>query len=299
MEAAIRTRNLTKFYGRTVGVVGLDLEVPRGIVVGFLGPNGAGKTTTMRLLMDLIRPDEGSAEVLGFDTRRDSREVHRRVGYLPGELALYPRMTAREFLEFFAGLRGRRDLGWAPELADRLKLDLDRRLEHMSTGNKQKVGVIQALMNQPELLILDEPTAGLDPLMQREFFALLRELTAVGTTVFLSSHILDEVEHIADRVAIIREGRLVTTDDVGLLKAAALSTLTITFSSPVPPDAFGGVPGVEDLAIEGARLTCTVVGSVDELLRRATRFEVLTIRSSEADLEDAFMRYFGEVSDVS
>ncbi|HEX6219729.1 MAG TPA: ABC transporter ATP-binding protein [Acidimicrobiia bacterium] len=296
MDAAIRTKNLTKYYGRSRGVVGVDLEVPRGMVVGFLGPNGAGKTTTMRLLMDLIRPSTGRAEVLGLDVRTHTIEIRRRVGYLPGDFSMYQRLTPREMFLFFAHLRRRSGLGWAEELSDRLQLDLDRPIHHLSSGNRQKVGVVQAFMHRPEVLILDEPTAGLDPLMQREFFAIVREAIAEGSTVFLSSHILDEVERIAERVAIIREGHLVATEDVGKLKGSAVSSLSIMFADPVSSEDFEGIPGVEGVSVEDRLLTCKVIGSVDQLLRTVTKFEVVGIKSSEADLEEVFMRYFGEVS---
>jgi ABC-2 type transport system ATP-binding protein len=299
MEMAIRTENLTKYYGRSRGVEGVDLEVPKGAIVGFLGPNGAGKTTTMRLLMDFIRPSAGRAEVLGLDVRTHAIKIRRRLGYLPGDLSLYQRLTPRELFHFFTHLRGHSDLGWAVELADRLRLDLDRQIKHLSSGNKQKVGVVQAFMHRPELLILDEPTAGLDPLMQREFFVIVREVVSSGSTVFLSSHILDEVERIADRVAIIREGRLVATENVAALKASAVISLSITFADLISAEDFEDVPGVEEISVEGRRLTCKVIGSVDSLLRAATNFEVVGVTSREADLEEVFMRYFDEVSHAS
>ena len=299
MKAVIRTEGLTKYYGKAMGIEDMNLEVPGGVVFGFLGPNGAGKTTTMRILMDLLRPTEGRAEVLGLDTRKNSIEIRDRVGYLPGELALYDRLTAQEMFRFFADLRAVRDLGWAPELAERLDLDVGRPIRDLSKGNKQKVGVILALMHRPELLILDEPTSGLDPLAQREFADILHSVTNAGATVLLSSHGLDEVERLADQVAIIRGGLVVTTEKVGNLKASALTKLELTFGESVPSELFEDIPGVRDAEVDGNHLTCTVVGSVDGLLKKATRFEVVAIKSTEVDLEEVFMQYFGEASDAT
>jgi ABC-2 type transport system ATP-binding protein len=219
MAAVVRAHALTKRYGRERGVTELDFEVEPGEVFGFLGPNGAGKTTTIRLLLDLIRPTSGRLEVFGLDPRRDGVAVRRRIGYVPGDLLLYERLTARELIRFFASLRGRDDLGAAERLAGRLELELDRPIRSLSKGNRQKVGLVQALQHRPELLVLDEPTAGLDPFGQQLVHELLREATAEGRTAFLSSHVLSEVQEVADRVAIVREGRIVLVEEVELLRA--------------------------------------------------------------------------------
>ncbi|MBC7247912.1 MAG: ABC transporter ATP-binding protein [Actinobacteria bacterium] len=291
-ETVIGTRGLTKYYGKQRGVEELDLEVRRGEVFGFLGPNGAGKTTTIRLLLDLIRPTRGRAEVLGMDTRTRGVEVRRRVGYLPGELALYEKMTGSEFLRYLGNLRGGVDWGYVSSLAGRLECDLGLRIKTLSRGNRQKLGILQALMHRPELLVLDEPTGGLDPLMQLEFHRMVRELRDEGATFFISSHNLPEVERMCDRVGIIREGSLVAVDDIENLKEKALRRLEIHFASPVPVEEFRGLPGVRDLRVEDNTLVCSVVGSVDALIKTAARHEVLNLVSPEVSLEEIFMEYY-------
>ena len=208
-ENVIETRGLTKHYGDFSALEDLDLDVQRGEIFGFLGPNGAGKSTTMRTLLDQIRPTRGSARILGLDIGEDSVEIRRHLGYLPGDLALYPKLTGHQTLDYFANLRGDVDRSYVAELAERLKADLSKKVGEYSTGNRQKIGLIQAFMHKPELLILDEPNAGLDPLIQQEFHRLMEEVRAEGRTVFLSSHTLSEVERVADRVGIIRSGHLV------------------------------------------------------------------------------------------
>ena len=299
MEPVIRLEALTKFYGRQRGVVDLDLEVYPGEVFGYLGPNGAGKTTTIRLLLDLIRPTRGRATVLGGDPRADGPRLRREVGYLAGDPALYRKMTGRQLLTYLGHLRGMPSLGPAEEVAARLELDLDRPIGDLSRGNRQKVAVVQALMHSPRLLVLDEPTAGLDPLMQREFYRLVAEAKAEGRTVFLSSHVLSEVERIADRVGIVREGRLVVVESLEELKAKALRRLEIHFAASVPREEFASLPGVQDVAVEGSLLTCTAVGSVDRLLKAAARYEVTNLVTHEADLEELFLRYYEGAGDAA
>jgi ABC-2 type transport system ATP-binding protein len=296
MHEVIRTEELTKDYGRgrrrNRGLDGLDLAVEPGEVFGFLGPNGAGKTTTIRLLLDLIHPTSGRAEVLGMDTRTHSVPIRRLVGYVPGELGLYENLTGRELLTYLANLRGRVEQRRVDELAERLELDLHQHVHDLSKGNKQKLGLLQAFMHRPELLVLDEPTSGLDPLVQQEFHRLVGETTAAGGTVFLSSHMLSEVEHLAHRVAIVREGRLAVVEEVTALKTRALRRLELDFARPVPAGAFTGVPGVRELVVEGTVLRCAVEGSVDAMLKAAARFEVLNVVSHEPDLEEIFLAYY-------
>lgn len=298
-SSVIRTEGLTKFYGKHRGLVDLTFEVEAGHVVGYLGPNGSGKTTTIRLLLDFIRPTSGRAEVFGLDARTDSLEIRSKVGFLPGELNAYDGMTGWELLTYFSNLRGGVDWRYVESLADRLELDLTRKIRNLSRGNKQKVGLVQAFMARPELLILDEPTGGLDPLMQQEFYRLVLEAKDEGQTIFLSSHVMAEVERIADRVGIIREGRLVLDEDVATLKARALRQLEIHFGEPVSLDDFRGVAGVREMSVEGNELKCTVAGSVDELIKAAARFEVLNVSSQEPDLEDIFLDYYRESEDVA
>ena len=291
MARHIETEALTKFYGRRRGVEDLTLGVGPGEVFGFLGPNGAGKTTTIRLLMDLIRPTSGTIGVLGYDLRRDAVPARRRIGYLPGDLELYRDMSGRELLAFFASLRPGADLAYAEELAGRLDLDLSRHVHDLSKGNRQKLGVAQALMHRPELLILDEPSSGLDPLVQREFHALIREVADAGGTVFFSSHVLDEVERVADRVGIILEGHLAVVDTVPALKARALRVLELEFAAQVPAGPFRAIRGVRAVSAHQAFLRCEVIGPVGELMRLAAAKGLVNVISHEPDLEQIFLSY--------
>ncbi|NPV06793.1 MAG: ABC transporter ATP-binding protein [Anaerolineae bacterium] len=292
-QAVIRTDSLTKYYGKNRGVLELSFEVRPGEVFGFLGPNGAGKTTTIRVLMDFIRPTEGVAQVFGLDSQRDSVEIRRRVGYLPGELALYDNLTAGELLRHFAHLRGGVEWGYVRELAARLDLGLRQRISSLSQGNKRKVGLVQALMHRPELLLLDEPTNGLDPLVQQEFYRLVSEVKAEGRTIFLSSHNLPEVERVCDRVGVIRLGRLVAVEEIEALKRRAFRQLEIHFAQPVPAQAFEDVQGVRDVRVDDGVLQCSVVGSLDGLVKKAAQFEVVNIVSHEPSLEQIFLAYYG------
>jgi ABC-2 type transport system ATP-binding protein len=289
---AICTEGLTKYYGRHRGVAELDLAVRPGEVFGFLGPNGAGKTTTIRLLLDLIRPTGGRAEVLGMDTRSHSVEIRRRVGYLSGELALYENLTGRELLDYIANLRGLGDRRLAGQLCQRLDLDPAHHVHDLSRGNKQKLGLVLALMHRPELLLLDEPTSGLDPLVQQEFHQIVREATAEGRTVFLSSHVLSEVERMADQVGIIREGRLVDQLKISALKTHALRRLELDFTRPVPAAVFERLPGVVEVEVSGSVVRCAVQGSVDALIKTAAGYELVNLVSHEPDLEEIFLAYY-------
>jgi ABC-2 type transport system ATP-binding protein len=291
---AIRTDRLTKFYGAERGVADLDLEVRRGEVFGFLGPNGAGKTTTIRVLLDLIRPSSGSAQVLGLDTRSEGVELRRRIGYVPGELALYGPLTGRENLRFLGSLRGSVDWPLVDELAERLSCDLARKVRELSTGNKRKVALIQALMHRPDLLILDEPTSGLDPLVQHEFYGLLDEVRAEGRAVFLSSHLLPEVQRVCDRVAFVRDGRLLAVEDVAAIAGKAVHEVEITFADAPAAGRFGALPGVSDVAIDGATVRFRLSGSFDPILKEAAAHTVLSLTSREPDLEDVFLAHYGD-----
>lgn len=292
----IGTEGLSKRYTGDRGILGLDLEVERGEVFGFLGPNGAGKTTTIRLLLDLIRPTAGSARVLGLDSRRESVAVRRRCGYLPGELSLYGRLTGEETLRYFAGLRGGVDWAVVRDNAERLDCDLARRNADLSSGNKRKLGLLQAFMHRPELLVLDEPTSGLDPLVQREFYGMVREAQAAGQSVFLSSHVLPEVQRICDRVAFIREARLVAVENVADLVGRAVREVEVEFARAVAPDAFAALPGVTVAEQNAAGLRLTVAGSMDALVKALAAHEVVSVTSREPDLEDVFMTFYGEGS---
>jgi ABC-2 type transport system ATP-binding protein len=292
---AVRTESLTKRYrGRALALDRLTLEVRAGEVLGFLGPNGAGKTTTLRLLMGYLRPTAGSARVHGLDAWRDRVAVHARTGYLPGEVRLWPQLTARMAAGHLARLRGLDHDRSFVDVAKRLDVDLDRPIRELSRGNRQKVGVLLALLGDPDLLLLDEPTSGLDPLIQQEFQHMLRERAEAGTAVMLSSHVLSEVEHIADRVAIIRSGRLLMAESLATLREKARHTVEVRFAYPPPPDAFVGVPGIRDVRLEGPVLRCTMQGAVDPLVKTLGQYTVVDLNSREADLEETFLAMYGE-----
>jgi beta-exotoxin I transport system ATP-binding protein len=294
MTAVLAAEGLTKTYGKARGVIDLDLAVERGEIFGFLGPNGAGKTTTIRLALDLIRPSVGTVRLFGLDPRRASVEAHARLGYLPGDFRFYERVTARELLRYFASLRRLDDLGDAPALAQRFELELDRPIRELSKGNRQKVGLVQAFMHRPELVILDEPTAGLDPLVQREFRRLVLETKADGRTVFLSSHVLSEVQHVADRVGLIRDGRLLVVDAVEKLRQRAAARVEVTFASPPEGGAFADVPNVYELGRHGDTVLFALHGEADAFLKALAHHRVLGLDSHEADLEDVFLSLYGE-----
>jgi ABC-2 type transport system ATP-binding protein len=292
MSAAIETHELTRSFGPTVAVDHLDLRVEPGQVFGFLGPNGAGKTTTIRCLLDLCTADSGTARILGLDSHRDSVTIHARCGYLPGEFELYPRMTGQRVLDWFARARGGVDRRSRDQLVERFQVTLDRPTHELSKGNRQKLGLVLAFMHRPELLILDEPTSGLDPLMQDEFHRLLRETVADGRTVFLSSHELDEVQRVADRVAIIRNGTLVVTDTVAALRRQAPQTIELRFREPVPAGVFESSNGVRHVAVDGERVTLHVTGELAPLLRVIADHDPVDVVARHADLDELFLTYY-------
>ena len=297
MTAVIRIDSLTKKYGIHRGITELDLEVQEGEIFGFLGPNGAGKTTTMRVLLDLIRPTSGRAEVFGIDTRADPVAIHRRVGYLPGEFDLYDRLTGADTLAYFGNLRGGVDRAYVAELVERLDLDPSRRFKEYSKGNKQKVGLILALQHRPDLLILDEPTAGLDPLVQQTFFGIVRDARAAGRTIFLSSHIIDEVDRTCDRVAIIREGRLVQVDRIEAIRRLAVHHVELVFAAPVEvvvaTAIFEAIEGVSDVAINGSVVRMRVNGPIGAVIAAAAPRGLIDVVSREPNLEDVFLAQYG------
>jgi len=293
MNAVIRTEGLTKYYGKTLGVADLDLQVEKGEIFGYLGPNGAGKTTTIRTLLDFIHPTKGKATIFGLDTRKDSVRIKRRIGYLPGELELYKKLSGSELLLHFASLRGGVDWRNVEQLAERLDFDMSKPVRSLSSGNKHKLGLIQAFMHKPDLLILDEPTTGLDPLMQQEFYRIMLEAKEAGQTVFLSSHILPEVERVCDRVGFIRHGRLIDIEDVSDLHEHAFRQIEIHFAKPVPKEEFQNLSGVRDVIAEDSVLRCTVAGSLDAVIKTAAKFEVVNVISHEPNLEDIFLAYYG------
>ena len=293
-NAAIVTEGLTKSYGRVRALRGVDLEVRAGEVFGFLGPNGAGKTTTIRCLLDLIRPDTGTVRVLGFDPQKDPVAVRARVGYLPGELHFDENMTVEGALRYLNSLRnGKGDWSYVRQLADRLGLSLRSAIKNLSKGNKQKVGLVQALMHRPELLMLDEPTFGLDPLIQQEVLRLIGEARLAGTTVFFSSHILSEVQEIAERVGIIRNGVVVEVAETASLINRSIRRVRIRFLREVDPSPLAQVPGVQMLSRDdGTSLLLQVSGEMDELIKALSRYPVGDFESERPSLEEIFLAYY-------
>ena len=292
-SAVIETHGLTKHFGDVRAIEDVSLTVHRGEVFGFLGPNGAGKTTTIRTLLDLLHPTSGSARLFGLDSRADSVAIRARLGNLPGEFACDPRRTGRELVTFLAALRGMRGLGRAVELAARFSADLDRPVGHLSRGNRQKIGLITALFDAPELLILDEPTGGLDPLMQEEFHTVVAEERERGTTVLLSSHDLDEVERLCDRVAIIRAGRLVAVEYIADLTRRRFRHVMVEFAQPPDPAEFAALAGVRDLEIVGRRARFGVdAGTLDGVVKTIARHAVVDLELAHPSLEEIFLTYY-------
>ena len=293
-QPALQIHGLTKSYGKVPALRGVDLEVGRGEIFGFLGPNGAGKTTTIRCLLDLIRPDGGTARVLGLDPQADPVAVRARVGYLPGELSIEPNQTAERALRYFAELRGGVEWEFVRQLAGRLQLDLRAPIKNMSKGNKQKVGVVQALMPRPELLLLDEPTSGLDPLMQQEVYRLLREAQAGGATVFFSSHIISEVETIAERVAIIRDGRIAETLAPHDMLRRSVRRVRVRLREPLPEGALVGVLNTTAIQRDGTSLLVQVEGEMDALIKALAVYPVIDLETERPTLEEVFLTQYAE-----
>ncbi|GAB2712034.1 ABC transporter ATP-binding protein [Nocardia thraciensis] len=294
MSNAIEIRDLTKTYGTRRGLTGLTLDVREGEVFGYLGPNGAGKSTTIRLLLDLIRPTSGTATVLGLDPRRDGVEMRRRIGYLAGDFVVDTRQRVRDCLRFLGDLRGGVPQHSIDDLATRLGLDQTATVKSLSKGNRQKVGLVQAFMHTPELLILDEPSSGLDPLVQQTFLDMVTEAAANGQTVFMSSHIMDEVEAVADRIGILRDGHLVALDTVADLRAGAVRRIEIGFATPVSLDEFRGLPGLVDPSLDdtGTTLSAGLVGDPDAVIKAAARHSVTTLHTTEPHLDEIFHSHY-------
>jgi ABC-2 type transport system ATP-binding protein len=293
-ENAIEVNGLTKSYGKVRALRGIDLQVRRGEIFGFLGPNGAGKTTTIRCMLDMIRPDGGKVLLMGLDPQVDPVAVQARTGYLPGEMQYYENLTSKRQLRFFNDMRGGcAEWNYVESLADRLALDLNQPIKNLSKGNKQKVGVIQALMHRPELLILDEPTSGLDPLMQQEVLRLLREANSIGTTIFFSSHIMSEVETLAERVAIIRSGEIVEVTSTSSLTHTAVTRITIRFKRPTDYSELVTLPGVQLLSqTDHSGLTLQVIGDMEQLVRVMGHMPILDLETERPSLEEVFLTYY-------
>lgn len=285
---AIALQGLTKYYGHDLGVADVTFEVFPGEVMGFLGPNGAGKTTTMRSLVGLLNITSGRAQILGEEVSVAASHQRARIGYLPGAPSFYSNLTGKEHLMFLAKMRGIDCTDQINSMAERFDLDVDRRIHDLSKGNQQKIGVIQAFMHRPDVLILDEPTSGLDPIVQREFSALVDETQSRGAAVLLSSHVLSEVEHLADRVVIINAGKQLLVEEISRLKERTVRTIDLYFPSPVSKDIFSNIAGVKDLRVYGNRVSCTVVGGENALLRCAVDNGLESVQTHESSLDDIF-----------
>ncbi|MDA0988896.1 MAG: ABC transporter ATP-binding protein [Chloroflexi bacterium] len=291
-DTAIQTNGLTKDYGLDRGLFDLDLEVTKGEIFGFLGSNGAGKTTAIKLLMGLIFPTAGSANVLGMDTHAQSIEIKKHVGYVPGELPQFGGLRAAEVVARIAGLRGGIDASLVEQMAKRFDLDLGRKFRELSRGNKQKLAIVLGFMHRPRVLIMDEPTGGLDPLLQQEFNEMVREVQREDVTVFLSSHILSEVEHLCHRVGIIRNGRLVQVEELNEVRALQVRQVEIDFASAPPIPELEAADGVEKVVVTGNHVACTLRGSFGAILGAINGHEVLNLVSREPSLEEIFLLYY-------
>jgi len=293
-KLVIKTEGLSKNYGRRLGISDVDMEVFAGEIFGYLGPNGAGKTTTIRIMMDFISADSGKVEIFGRNAHQHGAEVRRRMGFLPGELNLYENLSGRELLLYFCHLRGNGQWPFIEELASRFQCSLSQPIHTLSHGNKRKIGLIQAFMHKPDLIILDEPTNGLDPIMQHEFYRLLGEAKAAGQTIFFSSHNLPEVERVCDRVGIIRAGKMVATERVSALKTRTMRNVEIHFGEDIGAETFSAIENLRILSLDKRRLKCQIKGELDQLLKAAARFKINDFISREPDLEEIFLAYYGD-----
>ena len=291
METVIQTTNLTKFYGKSRGIKDVSITVNKGDIFGFLGPNGAGKSTTIRTLLDFIRPTGGTASIFGMDCRKDSVAIRKRIGYIPGDFGLYGHMTGWKFLEYFGKVRGGYDAANASKLAKRMDIKLDRKMKEYSRGMRQKVAIIQAFMNSPDLIVMDEPTNGLDPLVQQTFMEMLREEADRGCTIFMSSHVLSEVEKTCNRVAIIKDGAIVAEEQVEALRQKSGKVLEVKFAEPLTKEIFY-LPGVSNVVRNNGSYRMTVTGNMEELLKEISNYRLADISIHQMTLEDVFMHYY-------
>ena len=293
----IEIHHLTKSYGKARGIVDVSFDVEEGEIFGFIGPNGAGKSTTIRTLLSLIRPTSGSATIFGKDCVKQAPEIAKEIGYLPSEVFYYDKMKVIDLLKYSASFYGKDCTKRIKELAEYMDLDLKRRIDDLSYGNRKKVGIVQGLLHEPKLIILDEPTGGLDPLMQHAFYALLRESRGAGQTVLLSSHLLPEVQEVCGRAAFVRAGRLIAVEDMSALGTRAVHEVEVVLARDqggAAAEALAALPGVSEVAPGGGAVRCRVAGSMDPLVKLLARFDVTALRSSEPDLDDLFMAYYGE-----
>ena len=295
MKYAVEIKDLSKQFGNLTALKDVNFTVKPGEVFGFLGPNGAGKTTTIRAMLNLIHPTEGSISILEMDSQKDYKELHKHIGYLAGDMSMYDNLSAEQYIKYMASLYGDVESGQIAILAGKLQANLKPKIKHLSRGNKQKIGLIAAMMHQPQLLIMDEPTTGLDPLMQEVFYELLAEHTKNGGTTFMSSHNLGEIQRVCDRVAFIRNGELVEVNKVSNLRTSSVQEFEIHFAKEVPEDIFKGVRSVNDVTVDGSTVTCVVKGHLNEFLAVLGKHDVLSVANRELELEEVFMKLYGEV----
>ncbi len=290
-ERVMKIRSLTKMYGKQVGIQDLDLDVYKGEIMGYLGPNGAGKTTTIRTCLGLLSKTEGEITIFGMDSHEDSTRIRRRVGYLPGDFGLFSGLKTRTVLRYLLSLSGVKSDERMKELAERLELDLTKKTGDLSKGNRQKVGIVQAFMADQDIIILDEPTAGLDPLMQQEVYRILREEKERGKTIFMSSHILAEVEEVCDRVAIIKEGQLQVIEEIAALQEKLGKSLTVEFRNEVDPHEFE-LKGVNHITMDGMTLSCIVTENLDEMIKKISTHKIVNMTLRTFPLEQLFLKYY-------
>ncbi len=298
MNNVIEISNVSKNYGSVKALRTLNLSVGEGEIFGFLGPNGAGKTTALRILVDYIKSSSGTCKIFGMDTVKDSTRIKKDIGYLPGNIQLYKSMKAIDLLKYFANLRGVNDWDYVEDISNRLDSDIGIKIGNMSKGNQQKIGLIQAMMHKPRLLILDEPTSGLDPLIQEQFFNMIEEIRTEGKTVFMSSHVLSEVERICDRVSILKNGSIIATENIDTLKLKSAQELEIHFATPIEKKKFMSIEEVKDITFNNNNMKCTVIGSPDKLLKLATKYTIDKIVTYESNLETTFLSFYEDEAQV-
>jgi ABC-2 type transport system ATP-binding protein len=294
MDKAISIVALSRKYDNHWAIKGIDVEVPRGSIYGFLGPNGAGKTTTIRCMMNFIAPSKGIINILGMDSQDDTKMIHKRVGYLTGEMTYYENLTGRQYIKYMAHLQGKYNEKEVGRLSKRLKATLDQKIRTLSRGNKQKIGLITAFQHKPELLILDEPTSGLDPILQREFIDMVFEHKKAGGTTFISSHFLMEVEQMCDLVGFINKGRMVEVLTLEKLHERSIHEFDVLFNEPANKKMLEGVKGVKEIKIEGNFLHCHIAGSVDSFIKKISKYSIRSLRTRELDLEEIFLKMYGK-----
>lgn len=295
MKYAVEIKDLSKQFGNLTALKDVNITVKPGEVFGFLGPNGAGKTTAIRAMLNLIKPTEGTITILGMDAQKEYKELHKHIGYLAGDMSMYDNLRAEQYINYMANLHGDVETGQIAILAGKLQANLKPRIKTLSRGNKQKIGLIAAMMHKPQLLIMDEPTTGLDPLMQEVFYELLAEHTQAGGTTFMSSHNLSEVQRVCDRVAFIRNGELVEVSKVSTLRSSSVQEFEVHFAKEVPEDIFKGIRSVNDVQVDGDKLTCVVKGHLNEFLAVLGKYDVLSVANRELELDEVFMKLYGEV----